>query len=156
MSRALANHRLYLGALVLEAWRSARAQQSIPAPVLDQAFAPAVREHLLFAYGSFLLAITQPDAPPSAVPPRCCAELPKPAAGKALPAEIAEFMQLERHGWLAALLTPLPALPPESSRRSVENLLVPKAELPDCATCGDWHEALSELMDRMGDSLDEC
>jgi hypothetical protein len=156
VSRGLANHRLYLAALVLDAWRSALARESVPALVLDQAFAPAVREHLLFAYGSFLLAITQPDAAPSASPPRCCAELPAPAPGKALGGEVAEFRQLEQQGWLAELLVPLPALPAESGRSVGGNLLAPRAEFPDCETCTQWHTSLAALMDRMSDSLAEC
>ena len=87
-------------------------------------------------------------------PPRCCAELPEPAAGKAHPAELREFARLEREGWLAALLAPLPAALPVRSRMP-GNLVAAEQGMPDPATARAWHRALSETLARMNDSLEE-
>ncbi len=151
-SRAQANHRLYLAKIQLSAWRRELAAQDIPAITLGQAFQPAVREHLLDAYGWYLLAVTGMEADPAALP-RSCAELPPVAEGKAVPGEIREFQQLERDGWLAELLSPL--APQAGAASSSFNLASTAPVLPDTERAGEWIQRLETLFDRMGDSLDE-
>ena len=102
-SRGRANHSLYLGKILLAAWRRETSNEVLPARVICQAYHPAVRLHLLDAYGWFLLDITGATELPQG-PPHSCEELPDPPAGKAVPGEIREFRRLEREGWLAELL----------------------------------------------------
>ena len=151
-ARSHANHRLYLARVLLDCWRDALARETVPALILSQAFGEAVREHLLAAYGWFLLEITRPEPLP-AHPPRGCAELPAVAEGKALPGEIRELAQLEEEGWLAALLSgeePAPEAP-----RSAGNLAVPADHAPGPGHLQQWSDYLEGLFDRMGEFLDE-
>lgn len=151
-SRALANHNLYLAKIQLSGWRHALAAQDIPAVTLTQAYLPAVREHLLAAYGWFLLEISGIEQMGDK-PPRGCAELPDIAAGKAVPGEIREFQQLESEGWLAELLSegdvPARAAPMQG------NLAVTAPESASCEQVQLWINNLSAVFDRMSDSLDE-
>lgn len=151
-SRGLANQTLYLARIQLAAWQRALDEQVIPVRTLAQAFAPAVRSHLLDAYGWFLLTIIGvPDIPSR--PPSCCAELPPVPVGKSLPGEIHELVQVERGGWIGEMQAELP--PPAVGAVSPGNLLACGPELPDLATMTAWANALEALFDRMGDSLDE-
>jgi hypothetical protein len=86
-ARSLANQKLYHARILAGSWRSGLQAQQIPATILAQAFEQAVRDHLRFAYGWFLLAITQPATLPE-VPPGSCFDLPDIAEGKAIPGEI--------------------------------------------------------------------
>lgn len=158
MSRGLANHRLYLARLVLDAWERDRLAQAVPARTLDQAYAPGVREHLIAAYGYFLNHVLDPTgATGEDGPPRCCAELPEQIAGKALPGEIREFQRLEQEGWLADLLAPLPTATAAGRRPSPGGLAVSVAtDWPGPEQAAAWHQRLSATFERMGDSLDEC
>lgn len=150
--RARANHKLYLARIVIDAWNRALQAQDIPANLLTQAFLPAAREHLLDAYGWFLLELSNPGQWPEQ-PPHSCTELPALAEGKALAGEIREFQQLEAKGWLAGLLAP-PQLAPRSSRGG-GNLAAPAQEAQDPATLSLWAGHLERLFERMSDSLDE-
>jgi hypothetical protein len=155
-ARARANHKLYLARILLAAWRESLARGEVPATTLDQAFAIPVRDHMIDAYGWFLLEICPlPELPDS--PPRNCSELPEMAAGKALPGEVREFMQLEAGGWLADLLAPWdPWAPPR--RPGIPgslNLAAVAPGLPGVETLAQWADELGGLFDRMGDSLDE-
>ncbi len=151
-ARGQANHALYLARILLAAWRRDLDAESVAATTLSSAYLPGVREHLCAAYGWFLLEITRPTALPDQ-PPRCLAELPEIAAGKALPGEILEFQQLEEGGWLGDMLSSgceghTPAAPNSG------NLAVPAAlSGPDQASL--WADQLQSMFDRMGDSLDE-
>lgn len=160
MSRGLANHRLYLARLVLSAWQRDRSAQSVPALTLDQAFAPAAREHLIAAYGHFLNHVLDPtgDSTGGGLP-RCCDELPEQPAGKALPGEIREFHQLEQEGWLAHLLAPLPAPGPGGGRlpRQRDALAVASgSQWPSPEEVEGWCQRMQSIFQRMDDSLDEC
>lgn len=151
-ARGRANHQLYLARIVLASWREALARQDIPAKVLTQAFQGAVRNHLIVAYGWFLLEVSRAESLPEA-PPRSCAELPAPAEGKVFPAEIREFQQLEDKGWLSEMLAerdpaPLPVQNPN-------NLAVAAAEQAGPDQVERWLRQLAAAFDRMGASLDE-
>jgi len=119
---------------------------------LAQAYLPSVREHVLTAYGWFLLELSGTEQP-GGKPPRGCAGLPDIAAGRAVPGEIREFQQLESAGWLAELLSegdvPLRAAPMQS------NLAVAAPDLASCEQAQQWISNLESLFDRMSDSLDE-
>ncbi len=149
-SRGRANHSLYLGRILLGAWRREAGEESVPAATLSQAYLPAVRAHLIDAYGWFLLEITRPEPLP-AQPPRCTSELPGIAQGKALPGEAREFERLEQSGWLAQMLEETGELRVSASPDNLAS--GPAFITPDDAAA--WAEALQALFDRMGDSLDE-
>ena len=152
-ARAYANQSLYLARIQLQAWGRALQDQAHPAATVDQAFAPAVRDHLLDAFGWFALNILgTADLPDK--PPHHCGELPAVVTGKSVPGEIREFQQLEQGGWLGQLQAPLPA--PGRSVRSPGNLAAADGGLPDRDAMTVWADSLSAVVDRMGDALDEC
>lgn len=150
--RGQANHSLYLARLLLAAWERELAHEDTPATVLAQAWAPAVRGHLLDAYGWFLLELARPAEMPASLPVSV-AQLPAAAPGKAVPAEITEFEQLEREGWLAALLQ---APASRSVSRSSGSLAASVDGLPTPVAMATWAEQLDRAFARMGDLLDEC
>ena len=151
-ARAQANHELYLANILLAGWRDAAAAQDVPALTLTQAYLPAVRAHLLDAYGWFLLQVSGAERGTGA-PPHCCADLPEIAEGTAVSGEIREFEQLEASGWLAELLAE-PVKPAQVSRLQ-GNLAVPSAAQADCEQAQQWVTRLGAVFDRMSDSLDE-
>jgi len=154
--RGLANHSLYLARIQLAAWRAELEREIIPAATLNQAFAPAACDHLKRAYGWFLLTLSG-HADTSTAPPQCCSELPDIATGKALPAEIKEFAQLEKEGWLADLLSVHITVP--SQYRPVPgrigNLAVPTSGSPSVTEVTAYADQLDAHMARMSNSLDE-
>ena len=97
-ARGQANHALYLARILIDAWQRDSDARSVAATILSQAYAPAIREHLVTAYGWFLLEVTRPGALPEQ-PPRSLSELPDVSDGKALPGEIREFHRLEQDGF---------------------------------------------------------
>ena len=138
--------------LLLDAWSDQLSRNRLEKNVLEAAFAPAVRLHLLNAYGWFLLAVVR-FTPLPQQPPHSTKELPGPSQGIAEPNEIAEYRELERHGWLARLQT-LPEqgierpLPPGRLASTVGRLQVEDYQ----GICGN----LEALINRMSSSLDEC
>jgi hypothetical protein len=150
--RAQANHGLYLAKIQLSGWRHALAAQDIPAGTLTQAYLPAVREHLLAAYGWFLLEVSGTEQA-GGKPPRGCAGLPDVAAGRAVPGEVREFQQLETSGWLAELLAE--GYIPARTAPMQGNLAVATPEPTGCEQVQQWINSLEVLFDRMSDSLDE-
>jgi hypothetical protein len=151
-SRSRANHALYLARILLAAWRRELERQDLPVATLEQAFYPAIRAHLLAAYGWFLLAVSQSEPPVGELPQRCD-ELPAPPTGRVMPPEISEFRRLESEGWLRDLLhcvAPQPAPP-----RQPGNLALARSEATDLGQLQHWLQELESLFARMGDSLDE-
>ncbi|MEM1111100.1 MAG: DUF6586 family protein [Pseudomonadota bacterium] len=154
-ARARANHSLYLARILIRSWQTAQAEQQASRLALAQAFTCATRDHLLEAYGWFLLQIAAPDSLPEA-PPRSCAELPQLSPGKARSGEISEFVLLENDGWLAQLLNTVRPSAGGLSSRDPRNLAAPVAAVESSAEqFAEWADALAEIFDRMGDSLDE-
>ena len=150
--RARANQALYLARIVLGAWRNGLDQQDVPVRTLAEAFGGGVREHLVAAYGWFLLAVAGVQAPLGG-PPRSCADLPQAPAGEVISGEINEFRQLEATGWLADMLrVPLAELP---ERGGQQNLAVAAGNLTEHAELARWAEQLEALFERMSDFLDE-
>ncbi|GAB3272062.1 DUF6586 family protein [Parahaliea aestuarii] len=151
--RGLANHHLYLARLVLTAWQRDAAAAEVPAGTLVAAFGPACHQHLLRAYGWFLLAISSPAEVPTA-PPTRVSELPPPPQGRAVPAELREFQLLESEGWLADLVN-WSAAEPVAARRSFGNLATASQQPAGPQRFSEWVQGLDECFARMGDSLDE-
>ena len=143
---------MYLAKIVLAAWRGQVAQEQIPAGTLAQAFYPAVRDHLIAAYGWFLLLISQSEWPLPALP-RSCEQLPPLPEGKVFPGEINEFRQLEANGWLRDMLAPTVLDMPTVQQSG--NLATVGADIHDMQQAALWLAQLNSLFDRMGDSLDE-
>jgi hypothetical protein len=153
-ARGQANQALYLARILLAAWRRDLEAESVAAVTLTGAYLPGVRQHLIDAYGWFLLEITRPGALPGQ-PPRSLSELPEVAEGvaegKALPGEIREFQQLEQGGWIGDMLSG-DSLTPAPSRASSLAVAAPLTGPEQAAL---WADQLQTLFDRMGDSLDE-
>ena len=152
-SRGRANHSLYLAKILLSAWGREVGGESLSGRVLCQAYLPAVRLHLLDAYGWFLLDIVGAAELPQR-PPHSCDELPEPPTGKAEPAEVREFRQMESEGWLADLILGAVEVAATPSR-SPGNLAV-GADFPDIGQVETWLDRMEACFERMGDSLDEC
>ena len=150
--RAQANHSLYLAKIQLAAWREQRAQEQIPATVLSQAFLPAIRHHLVEAYGWFLLNLIDVEAT-DGTPPVSVDTLPPIPPGKALPGDLNELRRLEQSGWLAELLAPVRR--DAASPSSAANLAVAGPAAPGPDDVAAWCSAMGEVIDRIGDTLDE-
>jgi hypothetical protein len=154
--RALANQKLYHAKILIRYWQTAIAEENVAKTVLEQAFGSAVRDHLIGAYGWFLLEILQPDEMPEQ-PPHCADDLPANTAGRETPPEINEFLQLEREGWLSTMLNPNSPFEPSVALRN------PASQNLATVTGGEygpdealrWHDELVALFGRMTDSLDE-
>jgi len=148
----LANHSLYMARLLLNAWSDQLAQQQAESNILEAAFGPAVRLHLLDAYGWFLLAVVRLTPLPKQ-PPHSTLHLPELKQGIAEPNEIVEYRELERDGWLAGLQ----AMP----EHGVERPLPPgrlastkgRLQVEDYSACS---VELESLINRMSTGLDEC
>jgi hypothetical protein len=152
VARGRANHALYLAKIVTAAWRRELATQNVPAATLSQAFLAGARNHLIAAYGWFLLAISQADVPLEG-PPQGCEELPPMPEGMVYPPEINEFRQLEASGWLCEMLQTTALDMPGA--RQPGNLAVSVQTSPGTEQVEQWTQQLQSLFDRMGDSLDE-
>ena len=154
-SRALANHKLYLAKIQLAAWRAQLQEQQLGANVLAQAFLPAVRGHLLEAYGWLLLTLIDVGEPPSGSLPHSVDQLPDIPPGKAAPGNLIELQGLESGGWLAELLAPQPAEATAMSRRP-GNLATSTTSAAGLEEASVWCASMEAIIERLGDSLDEC
>ena len=151
-ARGLANHSLYMARLLLDAWGTRAAQGDLDSRVLAAAFAPAVRLHLLDAYGWFMLALLR-AVPLPELPPHSVTDLPGRKPGIAEPPEINEFRDLERGDWIARLQAPLPR---GVGQRAQRQSLASSADRPHIQEYEEWHGHFSGLFARMSVSLDEC
>lgn len=151
--RGYANHSVYMARLLLEAWVREQAHSPANAAALDAAFAPALRQHLLDAYGWFLLSTLKLKALPT-TPPHRTRDLPAQGEGLARPAEVERCHQLEQQGWLGDLQQPLPLGIPRASSRG-QQLLAVTRQYPSVAEFQDWYQQLSTLFEQLGEALDE-
>ena len=92
-AQSFANHCMYMASVVLESWHSAIAEEGKPLPVLTASFGPAVRLHLLDAYGWQLLACNRVTSTPTK-PPHRAADVPPLANGIAQSPEVTEICLL--------------------------------------------------------------
>ncbi|WOJ95723.1 hypothetical protein R0137_10750 [Congregibacter brevis] len=160
-TRGEANRALYRARILLEAWNHMRGEERHADAALIDGFLPALRGHLIEAYGWFLLSLAGVEDSAKAVRPQSTQELPKPEAGKALSPEIAEFAQLETSGWLAQMLSDDDDQShvyhvSNESAKPAQGLLVSDREPLGYAVALAWTDALTAIMARMDDSLSEC
>ena len=149
-ARGFANHAIYMARVLLDAWESELAGGSELSPeVLNAAFAPAVRLHLIDAYGWLLLEAIKaqplPDHPPHGV-----GELPTQKKGLAVAELVEEFARLEHSGWLADLLSPFPA-----GLSSRHKGMIVSGGPPGLREFTAWRDALADLFNEMGESAEE-
>jgi len=124
---------------------------AVAAPALDAAFAPAVRLHLLDAYGWQLLACNRVTGLPLN-PPHCVAAMPLLADGIEVAPEVKEFRLLEAGGWLAELQKEIaPGLAPIAPA----HVLAVERTRFNYATATDCFRELERLMDRVSGDIDE-
>lgn len=159
------NHSLYLAKILLGSWAMMEAKEDVASKALLEAFEPGIRQHLVSAYGWFLLELT--DQERSADLPRSTAEVASASAVPVLTGELREFARLEQSGWLrdllvlpspsssAALAQPAMGSSPRHSSNTA-TIAVTTVDGVDRQTLGQWHETLSRTIERMRDSLDEC
>jgi hypothetical protein len=152
-ARASANQGLYLAKIVLESWQELLHREIVAAATVEQAFLPAVRSHLLAAYGWFLLELSGTDQLPQNGLPTTTAQLPTVAPGKVRSGELRELQRLEQSGWLAQLLQePQVKAVVKLRAGSLAHDTAPGA---DISSARQWTEQLEGLYGRMRDSLDE-
>ena len=150
-AQSYANHSMYMASIVLTAWDSAMKASAVAAPALDAAFAPAVRLHLLDAYGWQLLACNRVTGLPLN-PPHCVAAMPLLADGIEVAPEVKEFRLLEAGGWLAELQKEIaPGLAPIVPA----HVLAVERTRFNYATATDCFRELERLMDRVSGDIDE-
>lgn len=163
MSRARgeANRGLYRAKILLEAWDAMRTSSVHSEAALIDGFLPAVRAHLLEAYGWFLLAVSGADDGERVSLPQSTQDLAAPEPGRALMPEIAEFAQLEANGWVAQLIGASVHDNHKGSGNqraggSASGLLVSDHQPLGFAVASAWADSLASTMTRMDDSLAEC
>ena len=150
-AQSFANHCMYMASVVLESWHSAIAEESKPLPVLTASFGPAVRLHLLDAYGWQLLACNRVTATPMK-PPHRAADVPPLANGIAQSPEVTEMALLERSGWLADLQR---EIPPGLTPQAASGFIAVSSNVFDFDTARHCFAELESLMARVADAIDE-
>lgn len=153
--RGRANQSLYSAGILISSWRSALDAGNVPAGALNDAFLPAVHLHLRRAYGWFLLQVSG-EGDWSAEPPGRTGELPPVPEGKAVSAEVREFEQLEKGGWLADFLSFRDGAPRAPAARAEVGLSVVALDSNDCNDAMQWKRNFEALFERMSDVIDEC
>ncbi len=136
---------------MIDAWRLAISSKVHSESVIDAAYGPAARLHLLDAYGWQLLACQRVVQTPS-FPPHSVAELPDLAPGVAISPEVREMARLEDTDWLSELTAPIA---PGLNGRRQQNLLAVTSNQFDCVKAGDILQNLEALIDRVADAIDE-
>ena len=136
---------------MIDAWGLAMSNKVHSESVIDAAYGPAARLHLLDTYGWQLLACQRVVQVPSS-PPHSASELPSLAPGIALSPEVREMVLLEESGWLSELTAPIA---PGLNVRRPHNLLAIASSQFDCAKAGEILGKLEALIDRVADAIDE-
>lgn len=156
--RGLANRKLYHAAILLRMLAAELEREELPANVVLEAVGLAVREHLLEAYGWFLLelaGVEEPGGPPErGAPPRGVDALVREyGLAEPLRGELVELAQLERRGWLGELLA-VPAAVSTGVRSGPDQLQVVEQGW-SLQQLRAWHDGLADIIDRMAHGLDE-
>ena len=154
VARALANQKLYYAAIHQRMLSAELAREDIPAAVVLDAVGQSVRQHLLDAYGWFLLELAGTEELP-AQPPHTVADLLRQwPQQEPLRGELVELMDLEtRPGWLLELHSPVAQSVPGTAAPA-DALVVVDAQWSQAQLEG-WYGSLVALIERMSDSLDE-
>lgn len=156
-SRGAANAALYRAQTLLTAWEHSLTASQHSEAHLGEAFLPGVRDHLLQAYGWFLLAVVGIDDVGSGPPPSSTAGVPDVEPGKALPPELREFRILEEEGWIGDLLAAAPSSKSDLGVvQASPDLLGSSRTAPGLAVARAWATKLETTMQRMDDLLAEC
>lgn len=161
--RGLANRKLYHAAILLRMLAAELEREELPANVVLEAVGLAVREHLLEAYGWFLLELAGAEEPRGA-PERGAPERGAPPCGvdalvreyglaEPLRGELVELAQLERRGWLGELLA-VPTAASTAARSGPDQLQVVEQGW-SLQQLRAWHDGLADIIDRMAHGLDE-
>jgi hypothetical protein len=150
-AQSFANHCMYMASVVLESWRNAIAEESKPSSVLTASFGPAVRLHLLDAYGWQLLACNRVISMPTK-PPHRAVDVPPLANGIAQSPEVTEMALLERSGWLADLQR---EIPPGLTPQTASGFIAVSSNVFDFDTARHCFGELESLMARVADAIDE-
>ena len=150
-AQSFANHCMYMASIVLESWDQSVAQGVTPVPVANAAFGPAVRLHLLDAYGWQLLACNRVVALPGR-PPHSAMHVPPLANGIAQSPEVSEMAILERAGWLADLQQ---EIRPGLSSPVSSGFIAVASNTFDIDTARQCYLKLESLMARVTDAIDE-
>ena len=150
--RGRANEKLYHAAILMRMLSAELAREELPARVVLEAAGLAVRQHLLDAYGWFLLELAGvsdfPAQPPHSVDSlQASYGLAEPLRG-----ELVELRVAEREGWLGQLQ----AVPGGRPAVTGGGNLLPVAEQSwSEEQLRGWHDLLADLIDRLGHGLDE-
>jgi hypothetical protein len=150
-AQSFANHCMYMASVVLESWRNAIAEESKPSSVLTASFGPAVRLHLLDAYGWQLLACNRVISMPTK-PPHRAVDVPPLANGIAQSPEVTEMALLERSGWLADLQR---EIPPGLTPQTASGFIAVSSNVFDFDTARHCFGELESLMARVADAIEE-
>jgi len=150
-AQSFANHCMYMASVVLESWRDAIAEQTKPSSVLTASFGPAVRLHLLDAYGWQLLACNRVISMPTK-PPHRAVDVPPLANGIAQSPEVTEMALLERSGWLADIQR---EIPPGLTPQAASGFIAVSSNVFDFDTARHCFVELESLMARVADAIDE-
>ena len=150
-AHAFANHSMYMASIVLDVWGRSESDGVYQANAFKAAFAPAVKLHLLDAYGWFLLALRRESQLPRR-PPHSTLDLSALPAGIEQPPEVKELQLLEQSGWLRALIAPIPLGMPALQ---ASNVLVSEGAYPDLVKMKEWRDALESLLQRQADAIEE-
>ena len=150
-AQSFANHCMYMASIVLKSWDQSVAQGVTPVPVANAAFGPAVRLHLLNAYGWQLLACNRVVALPG-TPPHSAVHVPPLASGIAQSPEVSEMAILERAGWLADLQQ---EIRPGLSSSVSSGFIAVASNTFDIDTARHCYLELESLMARVTDAIDE-
>jgi inactivated superfamily I helicase len=147
--RALVNHHLYCGRIVLDAWQTGIEQEQVSAKVLQDSFQVGAHHHLGLGYG-YLLLEGAGVSEWSQAPPECIKDVPQPASGKAMPAVVTALAREETE-----VLAPLfQTLQSAVGRRSV-NSLATVVHGPSYQDWRDIYEFLERHTTIIRDNLDE-
>lgn len=156
-TRGKANESLHFARVLLRAWDVSREHSTDSPRAVRAAFMPAVKFHLEYAYGWFLMAVSGEETTNQPEPPFRVAALSPPPAGRMAPPELSEFALLEATGWIGDMLSPDIESPPSSSPAGgASSLLVSDQGPADYALAMDWALRLEGIMARIDDSMAEC
>ena len=150
-AQSFANHCMYMASVTLESWQTAIEQESKPLSVLNAAFGPAMRLHLLDAYGWQLLACNRVTSVPTK-PPHRAIDVPSLANGVAQSPGVTEMAMLERSGWLADLQR---EIPPGLSPQATIGFIAVSSNSFDFDKARHCFVELESLMARVADAVDE-
>ena len=150
-AQSFANHCMYMASVVLESWQNAIENHGKPLSVLTASFGPAVRLHLLDAYGWQLLACNRVTAVPTK-PPHRAVDVPPLANGIAQSPEVTEMAMLERSGWLSDLQR---EIPPGLTPQTASGFIAVSSNAFNFDTARHCFAELESLMARVADAIDE-